>query len=85
MMSVIGDRHSNLRHRARFEAPLLKSIGRNFIENPIAGAFHHHRVGNFAGCGINYHHAKPASGDMGPLCLEGVLRERRADRYSFCG
>ena len=84
MVSVIGDRHSNLRHRPGLEAPPLKSIGRDFIENPVAGAFRHHRTGNFAARGINDHHASAIAGDMGPLCLVGVLGERRPDRYSLC-
>ncbi len=83
MVSVIGDRHSNLRHRSGFEAPPLKSIGRDFIENPVAGAFRHHRTGNFAACGINDHYANAIASDMGSLCLVGVLGKRRTDRYSL--
>src|SRR5213082_209544 len=39
MISFIADWHSNLRHRARFEAPPLKSFDRDIVENPIPGDF----------------------------------------------
>ena len=84
MVSFIADWHPNLRHRAGFEAPPLKSIGRDFIENPVAGAFRHRRTGNFAARGINDHYANAIASDMGSLCLVGVLGERRPDRYSLC-
>jgi len=84
MVSVIGDRHSNLRRRPGFEAPPLKSIGRDLIENPVAGAFSHRRTGNFAARGINDHYANAIASDMGSLCLVGVLGERGPDRYRLC-
>ena len=84
MVSFIADWHPNLRHRAGFEAPPLKGLGRDFIEDVIPGAFRHHRTGNVAARGINYHHANAVASDMGPLCLVGILGEWRADRHSFC-
>src|SRR5437762_14392624 len=68
MVSVIGDRHSNLRHRSRFEAPPFKSIGRDFIENPVAGACRHRRTGNFAACVIKEHYANAIAMYLGSLC-----------------
>src|SRR5438046_8753951 len=61
MVSVIGDRHSNLRHRSGFEAPPLKSIGRDFIENPDAGAIRSQRTCSFAACGITEHDSHPTA------------------------
>ena len=83
-MSFKGDRHSNLRHCSGFEPPPAKSISRAFIENLISCAFHHHRVGNFAGRGINRHNANAAGSDVGALCFVGVIGTRGANGHSFC-
>src|SRR5437773_10636754 len=79
MVSVIGDRHSHLRHRPGFEAPPLKSIGRDFIENPAARASRHHRTVNFAARGTNDHYATAIASVIGPLCVSGGLCEKRHD------
>src|SRR5260370_31878283 len=82
--SFIADRYPNLRHCSGFEPPLLKRIGCDLIENPIACTLLHHGTRNVAARGINGHDTNAAPSDMGPSRLVGVIRYRGAHCHGLC-
>jgi hypothetical protein len=86
-MSLIADWHLNLRHRSRFEPPLPKRVGRDFIKNCTTRALCHQRIGNPAARCIDQHNTDTVANSMGAPSFVLVLgksgAKSRADTNQF--
>src|SRR5204863_5474546 len=82
-ISLISDRHSDLRDTSRFEPPSSKRLSGHFIEDRVTGALCHHRVGNFAAAGVDNHRTNTASINIRAFCLVWIFWQWRSDREGF--
>src|SRR5437667_12090324 len=79
-ISLIRDRHSDLRDASRFEPPPSKRLRGNFVENRVTSALRHHPVGNLSASSVHKHRTDTTSSNIGALFLVRILRQRCAYR-----